>query len=839
MVPSAFVMLEALPLTPTGKVDRKALAKIRPHREALAGFEAPRTPVEERLAAIWSELLSLDRVGVHDNFFDLGGHSLLATRMASRLRDAFGVEVSIRTLFESPVLAELAVRIQEATSPAAPSLLPVLRTGDLPLSFGQERFWFLNRLAPTGAAYNIPAALRLQGDLDVPALAAALREIVHRHEILRTSYPTVDGRPVQRIDPDPSPTLAVVDLRTAPDPEAAARRLLAEAAARPFDLERGPVLRALLLRLGETDWTALLNLHHIAGDGWSVGVLIRELGALYAGAVLPELPVQYADFAAWQRALPLDGQLAFWRERLAGAPGQLDLPADRPRPAVSSQRGASQRDRLAIARHEGATPFMVLLTAFAALLSRHSGQTDLVVGTPVAGRTRAETEGLIGLFLNTLALRVDLSGDPGFGELLERVRAATLEAFAHQDLPFERVVEELDPVRDLSRTPVFQVQLVLQNAPMSPLELPGLTLSPLEIETATSKFDLSLTAAEDGDSVVTQWVFSRDLFDPTRIARLRGHFARILAADPRCRLSELPLLSDAERQQLLEWNSTANDWPAEPCLPEMIEAQVRRTPDAVAVSFDGEDFTYAEMWDRSGRVAAHLGERIDELIGISAERSLELVVGLVGILRAGAAYVPIDPGYPADRIAYMLADSGVSVLLDAATIRSLPPASPRKITADPDSLAYMIYTSGSTGRPKGAMNSHRAIRNRLLWMQEAYGLTPDDRVLQKTPFSFDVSVWEFFWPLMTGARLVVARPGGHQDPAYLVRTIERERITTLHFVPSMLRVFLDAPGVEACALKRVICSGEALPADLTRRFLESCRASSCTTSTVPPRPPWT
>ncbi|HEX3131505.1 MAG TPA: non-ribosomal peptide synthase/polyketide synthase, partial [Thermoanaerobaculia bacterium] len=820
MIPSAFVVLEALPLTPTGKVDRRALLKIRPNRET-RGFVAPRTAVEERLAEIWCDLLNRDQVGAEDNFFDLGGHSLLATRMASRLRDAFGVEVSIRTLFEAPVLAELAARIEETSTPVAAPLHPVPRTGALPLSFAQERFWFLDRLTPGLAAYNIPSALRLQGDLDVPALAASLREVVRRHEVLRTTYPTVDGRPVQWIADDASLPLPVIDLRSIPENESVARRLLAEDAARPFDLERGPVLRALLVRIGDTDWIALLNLHHIAGDGWSIGVLVRELGALYAGAALPALPVQYADFAVWQRGLPLDGQLDFWRARLAGAPGQLGLPADRPRPAVASQRGASQRDWLPLRHEEGATPFMVLLAAFAALLSRHSGETDLVIGTPVAGRTRVETEGLIGLFLNTLALRVDLSGDPSFAELLHRVRAVTLEAYSNQDLPFERVVEELDPVRDLSRTPIFQVQLVLQNTPESSLELPGVSLTPLEIETATSKFDLSLTATEVEEGVSTQWVFSPDLFDPTRIARLRGHMSAILQADPRLRLSELPLLSEAERHQLLEWNATGSDWPAEPSLTGMIEEQVRRTPDAVAVSFEGRDLTFAELWDRAGRVAAQLGPQPDELVGISTDRSLELVIGLVGILRAGAAYVPIDPGYPAERVAFMVEDSGVSVLLDATAIQDLPAARPRPVRIDPDSLAYMIYTSGSTGRPKGAMNSHRAIRNRLLWMQEAYGLTPADRVLQKTPFSFDVSVWEFFWPLVTGARLVVARPGGHQDPAYLAETIAREGITTIHFVPPMLRAFLDAPGLERCAsLKRVICSGEALPADVARRCRE-------------------
>ncbi|MES1240711.1 MAG: amino acid adenylation domain-containing protein, partial [Acidobacteriota bacterium] len=717
----------------------------------------------------------------------------------------------------------------------APSLRRRAEREALPLSFGQERFWFLDRLlagSPGVSAYNIPLALRLRGALDVPALAAALGEVVRRHEVLRTTYPTVAGRPVQKTGPDAGVALPLVDLRSVPDRDGAVRTILARAAARPFDLENGPMLRALLLRVGETDWIALLALHHIAGDGWSFGILVRELGALYAGETLPELPLQYADFAAWQREVLERGlaeeQLAYWKRRLAGAPSQLSLPADRPRPAVQSYRGGGQKDTFPdlrpLSRREGATPFMVLLAAFAALLSRYTGQTDIVIGTPVAGRTRSETEGLIGLFLNTLALRVDLSGEPDFRALLVRVREVTLEAFGHQDLPFERIVEELDPARDLSRTPIFQVHLVLQNTPVSAVELPGLTLAPQEVELATTKFDLALSATEMGNGLIATWAYSTDLFDATRIARQRGHFAALLEAvlaDPGRPLLDLPLLSEGEKHQLLEWNATSNDWPAEPCLPEMIEDQVRRTPGAVAVSFEGEDLTYAELWERAGGVAAWLGDRPDELIGIRAERSLELVVGLVGILRAGAAYVPIDPSYPAERIAFMVEDSGVSVLLDAATIRGVvqgPGVGARFIA--PSTAAYAIYTSGTTGRPKGAVNSHRAIRNRLLWMQEAYGLTPDDRVLQKTPFSFDVSVWEFFWPLITGARLVVALPGGHQDPSYLVRTIREEGVTTLHFVPSMLRVFLDAPGAEPADLKRVICSGEALPADVVRRFHE-------------------
>ncbi|MES1241756.1 MAG: amino acid adenylation domain-containing protein [Acidobacteriota bacterium] len=848
MVPAVFVGLDALPLNPNGKVDRKALERIGAAGAETAAYVAPRTAVESWLAEVWSGLLGVERVGARDSFFELGGHSLLAVRVVSQARAAFGVELPLRALFESPMLADLAARIESRGDRglAAPPLRRREPGGRLPLSFGQERLWFLDQLDPGSPAYNIPGAVRLTGRLSLPALQAALDTVVGRHEALRTRFVAGPEGVFQEIAPAWPVPLPIVDLRALPSGLLAreARRVTTEVGSRPFDLARGPLLRAVLLRTDEREHVLAYVVHHIVFDGWSVSVLARELANLYAGESLPELPVQYGDFAVWQRdwlrGAALAAELDWWQERLAGAPPFLPLPADRPRPPVQRFRGGAQtelrpagteRAVQGLARSAGATPFMVLLAALDTLLGRYAGQSDLVVGAPVAGRERAETEGLIGLFLNTLALRIDLSGDPSFAGLLERVREVTLEAYSHAGLPFERLVDRLAPERDLSHAPVFQVLFVLQNTPAAPIGLPDLTLSPVEVDTATSKFDLVLNATETREGLALLWMFNRDLFDATRVARLRGHFSVLLEAAlaaPERRLSELPLLTEAERRQILEWNDTANAWEPEPGLAGMIEEQVRRTPDAVAVSFEGEELTYAELWERAGGVAAWLGDRPDELVGISMERSLELVVGLVGILRAGAAYVPIDPGYPAERIAFMVEDSGVSVILDrqrtsttATTARTkgfLP--SLQSLQSFGSFAAYGIYTSGTTGRPKGAVNSHRAIRNRLLWMQEAYGLTPDDRVLQKTPFSFDVSVWEFFWPLITGARLVVAVPGGHQDPAYLVQAIREEGITTLHFVPSMLRVFLDAPGVEPADLKRVICSGEALPADLVRRFHE-------------------
>ncbi|HLE84125.1 MAG TPA: amino acid adenylation domain-containing protein, partial [Thermoanaerobaculia bacterium] len=604
-----------------------------------------------------------------------------------------------------------------------------------------------------------------------------------------------------------------------------------------------------------------------------LGVALRELAALYAaylrgdGSPLPELPLQYADYAVWQRrwltGAVLERQLAYWREHLA-AVEPLQLPTDRPRPRVQSFRGGTRtrslpaglEDRLeALRRSERATPFMVLLAAYAAALARASGQEDFAVGTPVANRSREQTEGLVGLFINTVGLRLDLSGAPSFRELLARVRRAALGAFAHQEVPFERVVDELRPERSLARSPLFQVLLTMGiEQERASFELPGLEVTGTFSGAVTAKLDLSVAVVggvrgAEGRPLLDSaavWMYNRDLFDGTTVERLARHFGALLAAaleEPDRRLPDLPLLGRGERQQLLEWNDTAAPLPAA-TLDALIRARAEAVPEAVAVTFGAASLTYGELLRRSGLLARRLralGVGPEALVGIAAERSLELMVGLLGILEAGAAYVPVDPSYPAERRAFMLADSGVRVVLTqerfrdeiaelaAAGVAVLAldgldpatgaPAAAAVRAAAPDGAAYAIYTSGSTGKPKGAVNTHRGIVNRLLWMQRTYRLEPGDRVLQKTPVSFDVSVWELFWPLLAGATLVVARPGGHQDPAYLVAAIRDERITTLHFVPSMLQVFLGAPGVEGCAsLRRVIASGEALPGELVRRF---------------------
>ncbi|HKH47513.1 MAG TPA: amino acid adenylation domain-containing protein [Thermoanaerobaculia bacterium] len=753
--------------------------------------------------------------------------------------------------------------------PAMPLLARVPRDGALPLSLAQQRLWLIDQLQPGTATYNLPMALRLRGTLAFPALAATLGEIVRRHEVLRTTLSAVDGEPRQVVAPPSPVSLPVLDLSGLPAPERAMERLLVDEARRPFDLAAGPLLRVQLLRLGAEDHVALLNMHHIVSDGWSFGVLIREIAALYPAFLaggpspLPELPIQYADFSAWQRRRlqgeALEAEVAYWRERLLGAPPVLELPADRPRSSPQSDRGALRIVRLApdlsaevaaLARREGATLFMTLLAAFQTLLQRSSGQDDVSVGAPVAGRNRVETERLIGFFVNTLVLRTDLSGDPTFRELLARVRTLTLDAFRHQDLPFEKLVEEIRPERSLSHTPLFQAMLTLQNAPREELELPGLRLRPLAMEPGTAKLDLLLELAEDPSGIAGTLHYRTEMFEAATMERLVGHFQRLLegaAGDPARRISELPWLSAGELHQVLwEWNDSRAELAGEPTLHRLFEAQAARTPHAVAIEMDqidqmdqGAALTYAELESRASRLARHLrklGVEPEALVGICAERSIEMVVGLLGILKAGGAYLPLDPDLPPERLAFVLGDAGVRALLVQSGLASRLPdhgvptvlldapgnieeAGLPPVPISPDALAYVIYTSGSTGKPKGAMNTHRAVVNRLLWMQSAFELSAADAVLQKTPFGFDVSVWEFFWPLAVGARLVMARPGGHQDPEYLAAASERARSTTLHFVPSMLSTFLEVRSLEGCrGVRRVIASGEALPADLAATF---------------------
>ncbi|ARL91703.1 non-ribosomal peptide synthetase [Burkholderia pseudomallei] len=875
MVPSAYVRLDAWPLTPNGKLDRRALPAPADDAYARAEYEAPRGAKEEALAAIWRELLHVERVSRHDNFFELGGHSLLAVQLVSRLRQALSVEVALGTVFDAPVLSALAERLEAENTAVLPPIPLAPRDGRIALSLAQQRLWFLTQLEGVSEAYHMSGAVRLDGPLNREVLQRALNRIVMRHEALRTCFAREEGEPIQVIQPHADLTVSYHDLREAEQTEQRAKDLSQAHASAPFDLSRDLPVRVLLLQLADEAHVVQVVMHHIASDGWSVGVFLQELSALYGSLIaeqddpLAPLPLQYADYAAWQRRWLASGQLekqgAFWQTNLSGAPTLLELPTDRPRPPKQSHAGASVEVKLGAALSErvkrlsqrhGVTPYMTLLSSWAAVLSRLSGQEEVVIGSPVAGRNRTEVEALIGFFVNTLALRLDLSSEPTVGELLKRTKAQVLSAQAHQDLPFDQVVERVKPPRSTAHPPLFQVMFVWQNMPAGELTIPGLTIRAVETPLQTAQFELTLSLQEAGDDIVGHLNYASALFDESTVRRYVTYWRRLLegmtagAADQT--IVGLPLLDEAERKQVVyEWNATERDYPIEQCIHQLFEAQVDRKPEAIALTFEGQRLSYAELNARANRLAHYLQARgvgPDRLVALCAERGIEMVVGLLAILKAGGAYVPLDPSHPPERLRRMLDDTNpVAVLVDdigadalasfgshvaarsprvhlsrdIAQWRACSPANPptpRERAAR--RLAYVIYTSGSSGEPKGVMNEHRGVVNRLWWMQQTYALDERDAVLQKTPFSFDVSVWEFFWPLMSGARLVIAKPEGHKDPAYLSELIDRERVTTLHFVPSMLQAFLEDEGAaRGCgSVKRVMCSGEALPPSLVKRF---------------------
>ncbi|WP_313053322.1 non-ribosomal peptide synthetase [Pseudomonas lopnurensis] len=734
------------------------------------------------------------------------------------------------------------------------------------LSYAQQRQWFLWQLEPDSAAYHIPAALRLTGRLDLEALRRSFTTLVERHETLRTTFAEVDGQATQVIHPQMPLDLELEHLDGSDEQTLRAR--IEEEIRRPFDLCQGPLLRIRLLRLAEDEHVLVLVLHHIVSDGWSTPIMVDELIQLYAAysegreARLPALPIQYADYALWQRAWMEAGererQLSYWQAQLEGEQPVLELPVDHPRPAVQSYAGASLEIQLGselaeslkqLAQRQGVTLFMLLLASFQALLHRYSGQDDIRVGVPIANRTRVETEGLIGFFVNTQVLKAEFAPALTFEGLLQRIKRTALDAQAHQDLPFEQLVEALQPERSLSHSPLFQVLYNHQREVVGEArQLPGLQVEPLQWQGHTTQFDLMLSSFESQDGLSASLTYATDLFYPATIERLAGHWRNLLeavCAQPELTVAELCLLDDWEHRQIVEdWNCTRAEFPLEMSVSALIEEQVRGNPDAVALVFGERNLTYAELNRRANRLAHYLrgvGVGPDVLVGIAMERSLELVVGLLAILKAGGAYVPLDPDYPQERLAYMLEDSGVRLLLTQQALQGRLPVPTEvqvlcldageewlegygegdpQLETHPANLAYVIYTSGSTGRPKGAGNSQQALVNRLWWMQRVYQLQAGDCVLQKTPFSFDVSVWEFFWPLLTGARLAIAEPGVHRDPDLLIETIHRHGVTTLHFVPSMLQVFIANAHVQRCnSIRRIVCSGEALPAELAREVL--------------------
>jgi amino acid adenylation domain-containing protein len=867
MLPATFVLLDALPLTPSGKVDRKALPLPPADRSGLtAPFAAPQTPAEELLANLWAQLLRIERLGRDDNFFELGGHSLLATQLTARVREAFHVELPVRSVFAAPTVAGLAAQIaharQENLGVPIPPLRPAPRAGALPLSFAQQRLWFLDQLQPHSPVYNVPAAVRLAGPLDLAALKRSISAIVRRHEALRTTFAILDGRPVQVIAAALALPLPLVDLGAlaAPARPAAAQQLATREAQHAFDLAHGPLIRVTLLRLGPTEHVALLTLHHIVADGWSMGVLIGEFGALYAAfrqgapTPLPELPIQYADYTLWQRqwlhGALLERQLSYWTDHLAALP-TLHLPTDRPRPARQTFHGTTlpvklgaelSQALLALSRAEGATLFMTLLALWQVLLMRYSGQIDLAVGAPIANRTRPALEGLIGCFVNTLVLRGDLSGEPSFRETLRRVREVCLTAYAHQDLPFEQLVEALQPARDLSRHPLFQVLFALQNAPLGVLELPDLVFELLPLSGATTKFDLSLALFEGPAGLEGVLEYCTDLFDASTITRLLGHLRMLaegIVADPARALIDLPLLTAAARQQLLvDWNATPADDPQALVVHQLFEAQVARTPDAVAVVCATVHLSYHGLNVRANHLAhhlRHLGVAPDVRVGLALERSLEQVIALLGILKAGGAYVPLDPAYPAERLRFMLQDAQLPLLVTQHSLTAkLPAADMARVWLDQaawlrrptqrenpvnhvavDHLAYVIYTSGSSGQPKGTLLTQRGLGNIALDQARRWQVQAESRVLQFAALSFDAATSEIFMTLLGGATLCLGASDALLPSPALLQLMDAQAITTVTLPPSALAVL---PPAALPRLRTLIVAGEACPPELVARW---------------------
>ncbi len=827
----------------------------------------PRTTVEELLHGIWTEVLRRGPLSIHDNFFELGGHSLLATQIVSRIREVFRTEVPLRRLFEASTIAELAAVLAEqpatrelaGTSDSKPEEGQIPRrpdAGPVPLSFAQERLWFLDQFQPGLPLYNMPTAIAFRGMVDPRAVERSLEALIERHEALRTTFASVEDRPVQVIALPPRLRLPVTDLRHLPATRSHAefQRLAAQEANAMFDLKAGPLVRARLVHMADDSHVLLLTLHHIVSDGWSMVILRRELEALYQAVrvgetpALPPLPIQYADYAVWQRERlrgePLEQLLEYWRTQLAHLPKLLALPTDRPRPSEQTTEGASQSfvlpaelvQRLeALSHQEGATPFMTLLAGFALLLYRYSGQSDIALGSPIANRSRTELENLIGFFVNTLVLRLRLSPELTFRELLRQAYEVTLGAYAHQELPFERIVEELQPIRDVGHNPLFQVMFALQNVPDRPGQVGG---PPLEGSTepvsCVARFDLSVFMASiEGGRMLGVVEYNTRLFDAARITRLMGHFRTLLealVAAPDTRLGRLPLLTEAERHELLvRWNETREDFAPPRCVHELFEAQARRTPDAPAVTSRQGSLSYGELDRRANALARRLraqGIRAESRVGLCVDRTVESMIGVLGILKAGSAYVPIDPAYPAHRIAFMLSDARVSALVaTGSALEQLPPVEAPIVRLDdaqapagaalehevaPDNLAYVIYTSGSTGTPKGVAMPHRPLFNLVAWQLRQSRMGPGSRTLQFAPLSFDVSFQEMFSTWGSGGTLVLIEEDSRRDALQLLEHLRAQEIHRLFVPPLMLRELASVAGGEALPLQEVVTAGEAL-----------------------------
>ncbi len=887
--PSVVVLLNpgALPKTSSGKLQRSACRSrladgsldayaVFPDRStdaatdlAAAGGDAG-NELQALIGRIWSELLQVAQVESADHFFLLGGNSILATQVVARLREALGIELNLRLLFEAPTLGDFSAqvaRLQQDGGLAQGAIAALARNQDLPQSLAQNRLWFLWQLDPQSSAYTIPGALRLRGELDEAALRSSFQQLIERHESLRTRFLERDGQALQRIEAKASFELQCIDLGDLPVDarEARARQIREDEAHSQFDLEKGPLLWVTLVRLDEQEHQLLVTMHHIIADGWSLNILMDEFARLYAAATqgqvaeLAPLPLHYADYAGWQRQWLAQGegqrQLDYWKARLGGDEmPTLSLATDHPRSAQKRQSAERLTLRLdaalgdavrQTARAFESTPFMLLLSVFQSLLHRYSGQQDIRIGVPSANRPRLETQGLIGFFINTLVLRVELEARLPFSELLARTRQATLEAQANQDLPFEQLLEAFPQAREQG---LFQVLFNHQQRDLTALRrLPGLLADELPWHSREAKFDLQLHSEEDRSGRLSlSFDYADELFDPRTIERLAGHFVSLLrevCAQPQLAIGDVQLLDSREQAQQAEW-AVAPCAPARQWLPELLEQQARLTPERIALQWAGGSLDFAALHTQANRLAHYLRDKgvgPDVRVAIAAERSPQLLIGLLAIIKAGGAYVPLDPDYPAERLAYMLADSGVELLLTQShLLDSLPvaagvsaialdllkldtwPSQAPGLHLEGEHLAYVIYTSGSTGQPKGVGNTHAALAERLQWMQATYALDDSDVLMQKAPISFDVSVWECFWPLVTGCRLVLAGPGEHRDPQRIAQLVQTYGVTTLHFVPALLQLFVHEPQVSACgSLRRLFSGGEALSAELRDRTLEA------------------
>jgi len=871
MIPSAFVLMDGFPLTSNGKIDRHALPAVSPETLPPArDVGRPLTETEQALAAVWTDLLKVESVGVDDDFFDLGGHSLLAIKAVSRIRDVFQVDVQTRALFENPTLGALARLVADAQGSHADvqRIQPRKQRGPCALSFAQEQLWFLDQLAPGSPVYNIVDVIRF-GSYDADALRKALTELVRRHEILRTVFSERDGHPVQTVLPTIDLALSEVDLGSLPanEREHEWARVVREEGRKPFDLSRAPLFRGTMVHVSPQEHRLLFTIHHVVADEWSMELIHQEVDRLYEAfargrrSPLTELPIQYADFACWQREWgkedALREELSYWKAELAGAPSVLELVTDKPRPAVQSFRGATEIFALprqlvervkALGRQEQATLFMVLEATFAALLHRYTGQDDIFVGTPISGRTHSETEHLIGCFLNTVVLRSRFTDALTFRSLLRQVRDRALGAYAHANLPFNSLVADLAPQRDASRTPLFQVMFVLHDA--EGVSQVSQVSGNRQLETGTSKFDLTLLVSETEQGLDGMIEYSTDLFDGDTIRRLCRHYATLLEAiahAPDESIARVPLLTHAERRQLLvDWNDTATEFPAgDLCLHHLIEAQASRTPDRVAVVFEDQQLTYGDLNARADRLAHQLTKLNvgpDVRVGLLVERSPEMVVALLGILKAGGAYVPLDPAFPPDRLVHMVEDSGMGVLvthrdLDGA-LSVRPPVivrldsdtgemarrrsdQPNASGPSPEQLAYVLYTSGSTGKPKGVAIPHSAIVNFLLSMQREPGFTATDTLLAVTTLSFDIAGLELYLPLISGGKVVIASRDDVLDPSRLMERMRDSACTVMQATPATWRALVNAGWSGSAGLK-LLCGGEALPRDLAQALLTRC-----------------